>query len=142
MFDLIATHVDGMRIDSLIVEKRKTSPALRDDKRFYPEMLGLLLKFILPKELPSGADEVIVITHTIPVNKKRHAVEKGVQLALAKMLPPGMKHRILHPGPTTGFKWRMTAVGWCIGSCKPARRCILIGSSQAYAASSTSSAPG
>lgn len=96
VFDLIATHLDGMCIDSLIVEKRKTGPALRDDKRFYPEMLGHLLKFILPKELASGADEVIVITDTIPVNKKRHAVEKGVQLALAKMLPPGMKYRILH----------------------------------------------
>jgi len=50
----------------------------------------------LPKELAAGAEEVIVITDTIPVNKKRHAVEKGVQLALAQMLPEGMKYRILH----------------------------------------------
>jgi hypothetical protein len=96
VFGLIAAHLDGMCIDSLIVEKRKTGPALQEDKRFYPEMLGYLLKYVLPKELAAGAEEVIVITDTIPVNKKRHAVEKGVHLALAEMLPAGMKYRILH----------------------------------------------
>ena len=48
VFDLIAAHLGGMRhmsIDSLVVEKRKTGPALREDMRFYPEMLGHLLKF-------------------------------------------------------------------------------------------------
>jgi hypothetical protein len=96
VFDLIATHLDSMRIDCLVVEKRKTGPALREDRLFYPEMLGYLLKFVLPRELDSGAEEMIVITDTIPLNKKRQAIEKGVQLALARMLPPGMKHRILH----------------------------------------------
>jgi hypothetical protein len=96
VFDLIAGHLDGMCIDSLIVEKAKAGPALREDKRFYPEMLGYLLKFVLPKEIQAGADEVIVITDTIPVQKKRQAIEKAIQQALAKMLPEGMRYRILH----------------------------------------------
>jgi len=99
VFELIAEHLDGLRIDSLIVEKRKTDPALREDKRFYPEMLGYLLKFVLPKEVESGAEEVIVITDTIPVQKKRQAIEKSIQQALAKMLkmlPTGIRYRILH----------------------------------------------
>lgn len=96
MFDLIAEHLDGMCIDSLVVEKPKTGPALREDKRFYPEMLGHLLRFVLPRELATGAEEVIVITDTIPVQKKRQAVEKAIQQSLAKMLPEGMKYRILH----------------------------------------------
>lgn len=96
VFGTIANHLDGMKIDSLIVEKRKTGPALREDKRFYPYVLGQLLKFVLPKELAAGAEEVIVITDTIPVQKKRQAVEKAIQQALAKMLPEGMKYRILH----------------------------------------------
>ena len=99
VFDLIATHLGGMRhmsIDSLVVEKRKTGPALREDMRFYPEMLGHLLKFVLPKELDAGAEEVIVITDKLPVNRKRQAVEKGTRLALAEMLPQGMRYRILH----------------------------------------------
>ena len=99
MFDLIAAHLGGMRhmsIDSLVVEKRKTGPALREVMRFYPEMLGHLLKFVLPKELDAGAEEVIVITDKLPVNRKRQAVEKGTRLALAEMLPQGMRYRILH----------------------------------------------
>ena len=96
VFDVIAAKLDGMRIDSLIVDKPKTGPALRDDQRFYPEMLGHLLRFVLPKDLAAGAEEVIVITDTIPVNKKRQAIEKAIQQALARMLPPEMRYRILH----------------------------------------------
>jgi hypothetical protein len=96
VFGLIAGTLADMSIDCLVVEKAKTGPALREDMRFYPEMLGHLLKYVLPKELAKGADEVIVITDRIPINKKRQAVEKGVQRALVNMLPPGMKYRILH----------------------------------------------
>lgn len=95
VFDLIAKNLGSMRIDCLVVEKRKTGPALQDVKRFYPEMLGHLLKYVVP-QLGGGADDVIVITDTVPVNKKRRAIEKGVQLALAKMLPQGRKYHILH----------------------------------------------
>ena len=96
VFDILSAHLDGMRIDCLAVEKAATDPALREDKRFYPAMLGRLLQRVLPEEFSLNADEVIVITDTIPVNKKRKAIEKGIQLALAKMLPSGMKYRILH----------------------------------------------
>lgn len=96
VFDVIAGNLNGMCIDSLVVEKPKTGPALRDDRRFYPEMLGHLLKFVVPRELARGGDEVIVITDTVPVQKKRQAIEKAIQQALAKMLPAGIKYRILH----------------------------------------------
>jgi hypothetical protein len=96
IFDLISNHLAGMKIDSLIIEKNKTGPALREDGRFYPEMLGHLLKFVLSREVKNGAEEVIVITDTIPVQSKRQAIEKAVQQSLAKMLPEGMRYRILH----------------------------------------------
>ncbi|WP_448508115.1 DUF3800 domain-containing protein, partial [Immundisolibacter sp.] len=41
-------------------------------------------------------DEVIVITDTIPIQKKRQAVEKAIKGALSAMLPAGMRYRILH----------------------------------------------
>ena len=64
---------------------------------FYPELLTHLLKLVLPIELDGGeAEKVIVITDTIPVNKKRRAIERGVRTALHGTLPPGMKYRILH----------------------------------------------
>ena len=96
LFDLISAHLEDMRIHSVLVEKSQTDPAQREDARFYPELLGRLLQFVLPRELDADANEVIVITDTIPVNRKRHAVEKAVRATLARMLPPGMKYRVLH----------------------------------------------
>ncbi len=96
VFSIIGDCLDAMCIDCLVVEKAKTGPALQDDMRFYPEMLGYLLKYVIPRELEAGAKDIIVITDTLPVNKKRQAIEKGVKRALAKMLPKGMSYRILH----------------------------------------------
>jgi len=96
VFELIAGHLGSLRIDCLVVEKPKTGPALREDKRFYPEMLGHLLKWVISRELKGGVDEVVVITDTIPIQKKRQAIEKAIKGALAKMLPVGMRYRILH----------------------------------------------
>ena len=97
VFELIADHLDGMRIDCPVVEKAKAEPGLQEDRRFYPELLTHLLKLVLPIELDGGeAEKVIVITDTIPVNKKRRAIERGVRTALRGTLPPGMKYRILH----------------------------------------------
>jgi hypothetical protein len=71
-------------------------PPFRKAVRFYPEMLGHLLKVVLPRELDADTSEVIIITDAIPVNRKRRAVEKAVRTTLARMLPPGMNYRVLH----------------------------------------------
>ena len=47
VFDIIQRNLTGMRVDALIVEKRKTGPALRQEARFYPKMLGYLLRYVL-----------------------------------------------------------------------------------------------
>jgi len=97
VFDLIARYLDGMCIDCLVIEKARTDPVLREDRRFYPELLSHLLKLVLPTELETdGVEKVIVITDTIPVNKKRKAAEKAVRTALHSVLPPGIKYHILH----------------------------------------------
>ena len=96
VFDLIADHFDEMNVDCLVVEKAGIAPSMQDNVRFYPAMLGHLLNLVVPIELNAGsAEEVIVITDTIPVNKKRRAVEKAVRITLSKMLPR-VKYRILH----------------------------------------------
>ena len=96
VFNIISTNLDSIYIDSLIVEKRKTGPALRADERFYPEMLGHLLKYVLCRQPSMEAQEIIIITDTVPVNKKRRSIEKAVKTTLSKMLPTGQKYRILH----------------------------------------------
>jgi len=96
VFEIIGKNLGNLRIDSLVIEKRKTGPALQMLEKFYPRMIGYLLRYVLdPKNLKDFA-EVIVITDSIPVSRKREAVEKAVKQTLSKMLPSGTKYRILH----------------------------------------------
>ena len=96
VFDLIASHLDGMHIDCLVVEKASVSQTTQDDTRFYPTMLGHLLSMVMPIELDArNAENIIVVTDTIPVNKKRRALERAVRTTLLRMLPK-VKYRVLH----------------------------------------------
>ena len=96
VFDIIAAHLDGVRMDSLIVEKRKVGPALRAEIRFYPEMLGYLLKYVIQGQNLQDVSEVIIVTDRIPVERKREAVEKAVKQTLAQTLPGEIRYRVLH----------------------------------------------
>lgn len=96
VFKILKKNITTLRIDSLIVEKRKTGPALRAVQYFYPRMLGYLLRFIVENRGLNDIEEVFVMTDTIPINKKRKAVEKAVKKTLKAMLPSECKYRILH----------------------------------------------
>ncbi len=96
VFKIIGGNLSNVRIDSLIIEKRKTGPALQVLEKFYPRMIGYLLKYILDPDNLRDITEVIVITDSIPVSKKREAVEKAVKQTLSNMLPSGIRYRILH----------------------------------------------
>ncbi|MCL4740706.1 MAG: DUF3800 domain-containing protein [Phycisphaerales bacterium] len=96
VFEILSGRLDRFRADSVVVEKRMTAPPLRSDERFYPETLGYLLRHILECCELADWSEVIVITDTIPVNRKRRAIEGSVKTTLARMLPAGMPYRVLH----------------------------------------------
>ena len=96
VFDLIEAHLNNIRIHCVVVEKARIGSARQTTSRLYRWMLGYLLRGALTAELDKGANRVIVITDTIPVNKKRKAVEKSIQGAVAKNQLPGLKYRILH----------------------------------------------
>jgi hypothetical protein len=96
VFDIIHRHLTGIRVDSLIVDKRKTSPSLRAEERFYPEMLGLLLCSVIQAIDVSQFARVIVFTDRIPVQRKRQAVEKAVKITLTQKLPKTVRYRVLH----------------------------------------------
>ncbi|WP_132242894.1 DUF3800 domain-containing protein [Primorskyibacter sedentarius] len=95
VFKMLAESVPVGSVDSVIVEKRKTGPALRPADKFYPKMLGYLLRYAVEKA-SQGVGEVTVITDTLPVAKKRKAVEKAVKTVLADMLPSGTPYRVMH----------------------------------------------
>lgn len=96
VFDIIESHLTEARLDSLIIEKRKTGPSLQNGIRFYPEMLGYLLKYVLNGMNLANMSEVVIVTDRIPIARKRQAVEKAVKKTLARMLPQNVPYRVLH----------------------------------------------
>lgn len=96
VFDCIQQHLDSLRIDSVIVEKCKTGPSLRAPERFYPQMLGHLLQYVMKGQPAKDAERVVVITDSIPIKRKQKAVEKAVKQTLAQMLPNGVSYSLLH----------------------------------------------
>jgi len=93
---VIGNGLRSIHVDCVVVEKRKTSPSMREDVRFYPEMMGYLLQYVFRGIHTDGVSEVIVITDRIPVSKKRNVVEKAVKTTLERMLPGGLPYRVIH----------------------------------------------
>lgn len=95
IFSMLAAAVPNSSVDSVVVEKRKTGPALQPAEKFYPRMLGYLLRYSVEKAF-RGVGEVVVITDSLPVAKKRKAIEKAVKTVLANMLPESTPYRVMH----------------------------------------------
>jgi hypothetical protein len=96
VFDIVEKNLTGVAVDAIIVEKTKVDAALRTEEQFYPKVLGTLLREILKRHPVMDFQEVIVFTDNLPVSRKRAAVEKGVKLTLATMLPASVRYRVLH----------------------------------------------
>ena len=99
VFDIIVDHLvstKAIQIDSLIVEKNKTHPTQQEERRFYTTMLYSLLQYVLTREGWANTEEVFIITDKLPIYRKRKAIEKGIKTSLPRLLPRGVKARILH----------------------------------------------
>lgn len=94
-FEIIAAHQTAFRFDTLIIDKRKTPPEIQAQDRFYPEMLGRLLGYVL-SNLECVHDRFILVTDRIPINSKRQAVEKAIKLTLAAQLPDDVPYKLYH----------------------------------------------
>ena len=95
LFTLLSASLVENSVDSVIVEKSKTGPALQAADKFYPKMLGYLLKYTM-ENCPEEIGELVIITDSIPVNKKRRAIEKALKTILSEMLPASTPYRIMH----------------------------------------------
>jgi len=95
-FGKICEELNEMRIDSIVIEKRKTGLSLQVMETFYPMMVGYLLKYILDQRNISNYKGVVVLTDSLPVRKKREAIEKAIKMTVSKMLPPNKKYKVLH----------------------------------------------
>jgi len=95
VFDIIASDLDEIAIDYLIVDKPKTAPEYQDAGRFYSFMLEHLLSHVVTSEPCARAEKIIVITDTLPVKKKRQLTERKIRKSFVALTRPG-SHTILH----------------------------------------------
>ena len=102
VFDIIGCHLDAMRISSLIVEKRRVDPQLREPAVFYSEMVARILKPTMLCELGSDG-KVIAITDSIPFKHRRRIAEENIRTALEQALPDSAKWQILHHASSSHY---------------------------------------
>lgn len=126
VFGVLGEYPETMRTDYLVIEKRCVPTALRSASAFYAAMLGRLLRKVVLAELATGTTEIITITDTIPVGRKRRAVEKAARLTLSRTLPGAGAYRILHHASRSHYglqvadyccwaaqrKWQMGEEAW------------------------------
>jgi len=96
VFDIIERNLNGVVVDSIIVEKQKLDAPWRAEEHFYPKTLGHLLRAILAQYSLTEFQEVVVFTDSLPIQRKRSAIEKTVKTTLAALLPATVRYRVLH----------------------------------------------
>lgn len=102
VFAIIQRHLHKMRIDTLIVDKPKTNPALREVEKFYPRMLGHLVRYVIAGHLDQYR-EIVITTDRIPVSEKRKAIEKAVKQTLASTLRPNEPYHLYHHASMSSY---------------------------------------
>lgn len=110
---------DGWRYASVVMEKRKINPVLREPDKFYPKFAGMLLKFVLRgSHRRPGTDRVLVYADTLPMTKaKREGVLKAMKTTCASCLPAGVDHHVFSYGRLAN-KWLQVADYCCWGVAK------------------------
>ncbi len=96
VFDIISRHLDHTKISSFIIDKTVLPDHYRIGDVFYPEMLTRLLIKVLEAYDLSAFKSIIVFTDSIPVNRKRHTIEKSIKRILHERLPKGVTFGIFH----------------------------------------------
>lgn len=82
----IISQLTNLRIDSVVVEKKKTAPTLRELKKLYPKMIEYLLKYVFN---PRGVDVrsfnkvFIFIDREGSKSSERGALLKAIKTSLA-----------------------------------------------------------
>ena len=94
VFADIATQLQRLKIYSIIIEKSKTNPTIREPRVFYPKMLAILMAYVFNGM--KAQEEIVVFTDEIPVNKKRGLVEGTIKSELKQRTKDGMNYRVLH----------------------------------------------
>lgn len=124
----IITELKDIRIDSIIVEKRKTASKIRPLKIFYPKMIGNLLKYPFdPRGINvSNFDKVFIFMDREGSQaSERDALIKAVKLSLARHLGKVPYVICMHSSVSHYYLQIVDYCSWAIyikherGECRP-----------------------
>lgn len=102
---------DGWKFAALVVEKSKVNPTIREEAQFYPQFASMLLRFVFLGCVTRDTRQVLILTDTIPVQKRREAINKAFRMSCRADLPRGLRFDIYHH-PSQSNKW-LQAVDYC-----------------------------
>jgi len=112
VFAIIHENLDKMNVCSMIAQKNKTHPSLQEASKFYMHIFQMLMKWVVKKHVHGkGYERIVVFTDTMPVAKKKRAMEKGVKSVLKSLLDEGITYRIYHHQSKSNFN--LQVVDYC-----------------------------
>jgi len=102
-YSLLENSVVPFKVDSIVIEKRKTHPKIQDVTKFYPMMMTYLLNYVFNGLNFDKFKHVNIITDMIPVEKKREAIKKAIKTNLATRIPENMNYTLMHHSSKSCF---------------------------------------
>jgi hypothetical protein len=110
----LARHA-GWSFAAVVIEKAKVYPDLRPPHRFYPRFAASVLRYVFRRHLQAGTSTVLVFTDTLPINKRREAVEKSIKMACRHELQAETRFESYHH-PSASNPWLQVAdyCAWAI----------------------------
>lgn len=106
---------DHFRVDTIVVDKPKTPPALQAIYRFYPRVMQELLKVVYQSLPPRNFEQVVVFMDYIHLPGKREAFMKGAKEAVRPYLRKSQEYRVmLHQSKSHPYLQIADYCGWAI----------------------------
>lgn len=82
---------------SIVVDKRRVNPSIRDCEKFYPKFSSMVLRFVFRGRIKPNTSQVLIYTDTLPFSgKQARAAENAIKSACRSDLPNGIPFHVLH----------------------------------------------
>jgi hypothetical protein len=104
---------------SIVIEKRKVNPVVREPDVFYPKFLAMLLRFVFRGRIRPHTGKVIIYTDTLPFPNKKQttAIEIAIKASCRKDLRPTISFEVCNHRRESN-PWIQVADYCCWGVCR------------------------
>lgn len=110
VYDILYDKSLEYDIDSVIVEKCKTNPSIRDIHTLYKKVYGVLLQYVFRRY--KEVNKIMIFADVIPDSKKKKDIEKGIKETLSNLLDTKtIKYHLLFISSL--FSYGLQAVDYC-----------------------------